>query len=102
MRRLVSTEEEEKKRKRNQTILVLFLAFIMVLSTIGFAIQSNDGTSPTDSTFGNEITYNGFTFVNQNGLWVLGSYVFQNTPQQVEDVEANVNSITNYQGKPAY
>jgi len=101
MRRLVSKEEEEKKRKRNQTILVLFLAFIMVLSTIGFAIQSNSGTDPI-GTSGNEIEYNGYKFVNQNGLWVLGSYVFQNTPQQVEDIEAEVKTASNYQGKPAY
>jgi len=102
MRRLVSREEEEQKRKRNQTILVLFLALIMVLSTIGFAIQSNSGTAPDGTVQGNEIEYNGFKFVNQNGLWVLGSYVFQNTPQQVEDIGSGIKPAGNYQGKPSY
>ncbi len=104
MRRLVSKEEEEKRRKRNQTILVVFLAFIMVLSTIGFAIQSNSGTALDGTVQGNEIEYNGYKFVNQNGLWVLGNFVFQNIPQKVEDIgsESGIKPAGNYREKPAY
>ncbi len=104
MRRLISKEEEERKRKRNQTILVVFLALIMVLSTIGFAIQSNSGTAQADGTLGNEIEYNGYRFVNQNGLWVLNNenFVFRYTPQEVPDIGSGLKPLNSYQGKPAY
>jgi len=102
MRRIVSAEEEAKKKKRNQVILGVFLALIMILSTIGFAIQGGVGNAPQGDVSGNEVEYNGFKFVNQNGLWVLGNFVFRYTPQQVEDIGSEVKSISNYQGKPAY
>jgi len=102
MRRLVSKEEEEKRRKRNQTILVIFLAVVMVMSTLGFAIQSNMGNQGRNSVQGNEAEYNGYKFINKNGLWVLGNFVFKNLPKDVPDVGAGLNSIKDYQGKPAY
>ncbi|MEK6840802.1 MAG: hypothetical protein AABX79_02510 [Nanoarchaeota archaeon] len=108
MRKLVSKEEEEKKRKRNQTILVFFLGFIMVASTIGFAFESAFGNNPNSgqpSGDGSEVDYNGFKFVNQKGLWVLGNFVFRYTPQEVPDISATGSEIklsANYQGKPAY
>ena len=105
MRRLVSKEEEEKKRKRNQTILVVFLALIMVLSTIGFAIQGNSDSSTGANE--NEIEYNGYKFINQNGLWVLDNenfinFVFRYTPREVPDMGFGIKPVGNYQGKPAY
>ena len=102
MRRLVSQEEEARKKKKNQTILVLFLAAIMVMSTIGFAIQSNSGTNTGTGTSGNEVEYNGYKFTNQNGLWVLGSFVFQNLPGDVPNLGTGIKGTNNYQGKPAY
>ncbi|MDZ4226596.1 MAG: hypothetical protein U1B79_00615 [Candidatus Pacearchaeota archaeon] len=104
MRKIVSAEEEARKKKRNQIILGVFLAFIMVASTIGFALQSGTGNSPTNDISGNEVEYNGFKFVNQNGLWVLGNFVFRYTPQQVPDIntESGIKLASNYQGKPAY
>jgi len=102
MRRLVSKEEEERKRKKNQTLLVSFLALIMVLSTIGFAIQSNSGGTAPDGITGNEAEYNGYKFTNQNGLWVLGNFVFQYLPGEVPDIGSGLNTMNSYQGKPAY
>ena len=104
MRRIVSAEEEAKKKKKRQVIIGVVLAFIMVASTIGFAIQSNSGigNSPQGDVSGNEIEYNGFKFVNQNGLWVLGNFVFRYVPQQVPEINSEVKPASNYQGKPAY
>ena len=102
MRRLVSKEEEKKRQKRNQTILVAILAFIMVLSTIGFAIQSNSGANTGTGNQGNEAEYNGYKFTNQNGLWVLNTFVFRNLPQDVENIGSGIKAAENYQGKPAY
>lgn len=102
MRKITSPEEEARKKKRNQIILGVFLAFIMVASTIGFAIQSGTGNNPSGDVSGNEVEYNGYKFVNQNGLWVLGNFVFRYTPQQVPDINTDVKPASNYQGKPAY
>ncbi len=105
MRKLVSKEEEAKKQRRNQVILVVFLAFVLIASTIGFAIQSGSfGNTNSDQTSVNEAEYNGFKFVSQNGLWVLGNYVFKYTPQQVPDIDSGseIKLKANYQGKPAY
>ncbi len=107
MRKIVSAEEEARKKKRNQIILGVFLALIMVLSTVGFALQGglgNSGTSDQVSGTGNEIEYNGYKFVSQNGLWVLGNFVFRHTPQQVPDIipGSEIKPAANYQGKPAY
>jgi len=102
MRKLVSKEEEAKKTKRNQIIAGIVLAIVMILSTIGFAFQGrNDNTSEGTSP-GGEVDYNGFKFINQNGLWILGNFVFRYTPQEVENIGIGINPITNYQGKPAY
>lgn len=105
MRKLVSKEEEAKKQRRNQVILVVFLAFVLIASTIGFAIQSGSfGNTNSDQTSVNEAEYNGFKFVSQNGLWVLGNYVFKYTPQQVPDIDSGseIKLKANYQEKPAY
>ena len=105
MRKIVPAEEEAKKKKRNQIILGVFLALIMVLSTVGFALQGDFGnTQNSDQISGNEAEYNGYKFVNQNGLWVLGNFVFRYTPQQVPDIGSGsgIKLAANYQGKPAY
>ena len=104
MRRIVSAEEEARKKKRNQIIVGVFLALIMILSTVGFALQGGLGNAPSDQTSGNEIEYNGFKFISQNGLWVLGNFVFKYTPQQVPDIgsDSGIKLAANYQGKPAY
>jgi len=102
MRKIVSAEDEAKRKKRNQIILGVSLAFVMVASTIGFALQSGVGNAPSDQISGNEVEYNGFKFVNQNGLWVLGNFVFKYTPQQVPNIGSGIKDFGNYQGKPAY
>ncbi|MDO8661323.1 MAG: hypothetical protein Q7K43_05525 [Candidatus Woesearchaeota archaeon] len=98
MRALISKEEAERKGKRNQKILVAFLGFIMIASTLGYALQSNDQSTSGET----EISYNGYDFVNRNGLWIWGSYVFRNLPQEVPDVGTGLNKEESYQGKPAY
>lgn len=102
MRRIISMEEEAKRKKRNQIILGVLLALIMVLSSLGFALQGGIGNTSSDQISGNETEYNGFKFVNQNGLWVLGNFVFLYVPQQVEDIGSGIKPASNYQGKPAY
>ncbi len=108
MRRIISGHERKRTRRRNQIIVGVILVLVMVFSTLGFAFQGGnffgnfggDGNAGSDSS--NNMVYNDFEFVNQNGLWVLGSFVFKNVPQQVEDIGAGLKDINNYQGRPLY
>lgn len=102
MRKIVSLEDTAKKKKRNQIIVGIFLAFIMILSVVGFALQGGIRNNPQGDVSGNEIEYNGFKFTNQNGLWVLNNYVFKYAPQDTPDIGSGIKLAANYQGKPAY
>lgn len=104
MRRIASKHEEDRKRRRNQITIGLILIFVMVISTLGFALQGfgSGNTDTEDDSSVNNIEYNGFEFVNQNGLWVLGNFIFKNVPQQVEDLGFVSSTINDYQGKPLY
>ncbi len=104
MRKIETKREREGKRRRNQIIVGVVLVFVMLFSTLGFAFQNfyfTGGDADSDSSEG-KVTYNDFEFTNVNGLWVLGNFVFKNTPQQVQDVGTGLKSIDNYQGKPLY
>jgi hypothetical protein len=103
MRRIVSKHQEGKKKRRNQITIGVILIFVMVISTLGFALQGFGGFGEEDDGSSvNNIEYNGFEFVNQNGLWVLGNFIFRNVPQQVEDIGFVSSTINDYQGKPLY
>ncbi|MEK6917370.1 MAG: hypothetical protein AABW51_00290 [Nanoarchaeota archaeon] len=102
MRKITSKEDEEKKRKRNQLIVGFILAFVMIVSTLGFAFQSQD----TSNTNSGKIKYNDYEFLNQNGLWhtTLGNYqfAFAYNPNQVEKINSQVNLLNNYVAEPIY
>lgn len=103
MRRIVSRYTEGRKRRRNQITIGIILIFVMVISVLGFALQGfGSGNTDTEDSSVNNIEYNGFEFVNQNGLWVLGNFIFRNVPQQVEDIGFVSSTINDYQGKPLY
>ena len=106
MRKILSKEEAERRRKRNNTVLVIILGAVMVLSTLGFALQGR-GDFSTASNSGTEVDYRGFKFLNQNGLWFLGNFTFTNTPyditnQTTANISIDLNPITSYQGVPVY
>ena len=102
MRKIISGHERKRTRRRNQIIVGVILVFVMVVSTLGFAFQGGNLGDNQGSDSSNNMVYNDFEFVNQNGLWVLGSFVFKNVPQQVEDIGAGLKDIDNYQGRPLY
>jgi len=97
MKRLVSKHEEEKRRKRNQIIVGVVLTVLMILGTVGFALQGNSGNEDQS-----KLTYNGFDFAYTNGLWVIGNFAFKYNPRQVPDVGVDLKDATYYQGLPLY
>ena len=100
MERLVSKQEEERKRRRNQIIVGIVLVLLMILSTLGFALQGNSDNSVNEDP--NKLTYNGFDFAYLNGLWVLGNFAFTYNPKQVPDITSELKDVTYYQGSPVY
>ena len=101
MRRLGSKEDEEKKKKRNRLVLSVILVAVIVLSSLGFAFQ-NKGIGTDVSGNQSQVTYNGFKFTNQNGLWILGNFVFNNLPTNVPDIGNITSQASYYQGQPVY
>ena len=101
MKRLVSKEEREKQRKRNQVVVGAILVFLMVASTLGYAIQGSLGKSGNTEN-PSELDYNGFKFSYVNGFWVLGNFVFRNSPKNVTDIGFGLNNAQSYQGMPVY
>ena len=83
MRRILSKEDEAKRKKRNQVILGIILGVVMIMSTFGFAFQNSifGGSTNTPGNYVNQTTYNGYTFVNQNGLWYIGNFSFSYLPK---------------------
>lgn len=105
MRRLVSKEEGERVAKRNKMLIGILLGSVMILSSIGFAIQSRLSSNAGAGTgSSDQVSYNGFNFVYQNGLWILGSLVFTYNPNQIDLTipESSLSGISGYQGKTLY
>ncbi|HTZ42070.1 MAG TPA: hypothetical protein VMC07_02585 [Candidatus Omnitrophota bacterium] len=94
MRRIVSKFEEEKKSKRNQFIIGGILMFIMIISTLGYAFQSQlfDNTGSSVQS----IIYNGINFTSQNGFWTANyagqQLIFANLPTQIP--ESDLSNLT--------
>lgn len=105
MRKLVSKEETAKKQRRNQIIVGIILGVVLVLSVMGFALQGAIGNTSSSSGQGT-LNYNGFQFTTQNNLWILGNFVFQNSPGNVSNLSSAIvgtlNSAQTYQNVPAY
>ena len=100
MKRFISKRERDRGAKRNQIIIGVALAFLMMLSVLGFALQG--GNNQEDEGSLEDVIYNGVEFKYNNGLWVVDNFVFKYNPQQVEDIGFNLKDINNYQGKPVY
>ncbi len=100
MKRFISKREREKGTKRKQIIIGVGLAFLMVLSVLGFALQGGNNQENDNSL--DDVIYNGFEFKYNNGLWTLESFVFRYTPEQVPDIGFDLKDATFYQGKPVY
>ncbi len=99
MRRITTQGERQKEKRRNQFIVGFILIFLMLVSTLGYAVQNTDGDSTTT------IKHNGYEFINQNGFWVteMGGvlYLFRHNPKQTAELNLN-REFNSYSGKPLY
>jgi len=107
MRKIISKHQESQKRKRNQLIAGGILIILMVFSILGYSFQ---GKVVEDSQNQDRLNYNGFNFVQKNGVWILSppgfnrDFVFAYNPAQVEEIPVNktIKNLNNYLQRPLY
>jgi hypothetical protein len=101
MRRLVSKEIEEKRNKKKQLIVSVILISVMLFGTLGFAVNfsSEDRTE-------RRINYLGYEFTFEDSYWITNvegvDYAFLNNPNDLEEIEGEVNLVESYFQKPLY
>ncbi len=100
MRKIVPKGKEEKKRKRNQLIIGGILVAIMILSTVGYAVNREDTSTK-------KLTYKGIEFILQNDYWLATireiQFSFKYNPKETEEISAYTTlGIDNYAGQPLY
>lgn len=100
MRKIQTQAEINRKKKKNQIILGVILIGVMVLSTLGYSISDNFGSSK-------KMEFNGFKFQKNNNYWNLDlsgqQFVFRNLPQNVSDVSVfGFYDLNSYADKTLY
>lgn len=102
MRKIMTRFELERKTRRNQWIVGGLLMLIMVLSTAGYALNSENKTTKTDI-----IDYRGTRFIKSDSYWYFNS-AEQNlmtayNPKETENISFILTrGLTAYKDKPLY
>lgn len=106
MRKLGSEKGIEQKRKRNTLILSIFMLFILVGGTAGYAFITSPGSSnPTANPSGSQDGSDLADFIG--GRWVVNAdgleFSLANSPESVSDIPVEQSMSTfSYIGKPLY
>jgi hypothetical protein len=102
MRKIISKKESEKKSKRNQLLVGIILIGVMIFSVLAYSFGADSGNPDS----GAKISYNGFEFVQENGLWHvnIGNYQFSflYTPREVMKINTTLKSLNSYKDQPLY
>lgn len=101
MRKIKTQADIKRIRRRNNIILGVIMIVIMVISTLGYSLMSNDEDR------GSRVNEFGIDFVRENGFWkmVVSNQVFdfQYLPSEVADVKLNLSAnLGMYSGKVLY
>ncbi|MBC8495954.1 hypothetical protein H8D36_07395 [archaeon] len=99
MRKIKNQAEIDRKKRRSQIIVGIVLVGLMVISTLGYSIMSQNSDTIQ------KVDYYGVTFVNSNGFWEIEEtqVYFNYLPTELEDisVEGSYNLI-DYADKTLY
>ena len=98
--RIRARRESKKKQRMNQIIVGGILVLVMLMSVLGYAFQGgSDGSSE-------EIEYNGFKFVEQDGYWFTNfedrELIFLYNPLEIDEKGIGLKTFENYESKPLY
>lgn len=101
VKRILSSNERKSKERFNQLLVGLILIFLMILSTLGYALSGNQEENNSE-----KITYNGLEFVFQNNYWVMNiegmQFGFKYNPKEVKEMNPKINGISLYYNQPLY
>jgi len=104
MKNIINSVDKERVARRNKLIFGLFLIFIMLFSTIGFAFSFR-----TTGNVVEDLEYNGVEFLRDQstGYWTFdlngNQYFAVYSPQELENISlANTKTINDYANKPVY
>ena len=97
---------KDKSKARNILILSILLVGIMVISTVGFALNFGGGNKNSKDI----VDYNGVKFFRDSensGYWRFNyqnyDFIMQYNPQEVSDIKFFTTlSVQSYAGKPLY
>ncbi|MFA5857219.1 MAG: hypothetical protein WC867_07690 [Candidatus Pacearchaeota archaeon] len=103
MKKIVSKNQLEKKNQRNQIIIGLILIGLMLLSTAGYALTSNENENTTDE----KVTYNNIQFIRSLDYWKFNArgYEFYTkyNPVELNYTEVIItNDLEGYKGQTLY
>jgi hypothetical protein len=102
VKRILSEKERKSKERFNQLLVGLVLIFLMILSTLGYALTGNQ----EESSSSEKVIYNGLEFVNQNEYWTITindiPFGFKYNPEEIESTKTNLNDISSYYSQPLY
>jgi hypothetical protein len=103
MRKIQTEEEKRKKEKKNQIIVGTILVFLLVVSTLGYSLMSQDN----DSSNSGKVTDKGLDFYTNGDYFQLivgeQTFTFENLPSEVEYLTQNISiDFNNFLSKPLY
>jgi hypothetical protein len=100
MRKIISKKTEGKKNRIKQIVVGVLLVFIMVLSTVGYSLNSW-GKEETK-----RVLYNGVEFILENDLWnaKIGNFnfLFLYNPTETEKIDSELKYVNEYANLPLY
>ena len=95
MRKIITPEEKEKSRKRNSSIIGVFLLFLLIASTAGYALLYN-GDSSNDVQQDQQQTGQGLNFNGQ-------TFYLTSSENSVKNINVNITkNFQDYAGRPLY
>ena len=101
MKKILTREERDKKVKRNQLIIGGILIFLMIFSTVGYALTEDDEDESQ------KIEHRGIDFLWEDGFWRFSiqgyDFATRYNPQEVGDIYIeNYIGLQDYSGRELY
>lgn len=99
----MTKSEIEKKARRNQILVGVVLVGLMILSSLGYGLISNNGGGGS----GAKMVYNGITFYKNGNQWQAsingGTFNFLYSPTEVSNIQTPLTlSFNQFYNKPLY
>lgn len=105
LKKIETQEDRDRKAKRNKIIISVVMVLLIGLSSLGYAIMSNNGSSSNGNS--DVIQYGGLQFQKYNGVWATTisnkPIYFNSLPTEMQNVSISGNySLGDYYQKVVY